>query len=70
MLPHRHDVELLWDEGGIAAPVELFVQHIILALTKEQQEQVLSAVIEEIERRNAAIQVLEEEEEFNGSGVS
>ena len=60
------EVELEWIEedgvGGIRAPVEIFVQHIILALSEEQQKYVIDAVAEEVARRNEILAGLKDED--------
>ena len=58
------EVELIWEDGGVKAPVELFVQYIIMALSKDQQEQILNAVMVEIERRNEILKSESEEQDI------
>ena len=57
MLFGPQEVELTWEDGGIRAPVELFVQHIIMALSQDQQAQIINAVTAEIDRRNEILSV-------------
>ena len=55
MFPHKHDTMLTWNEGGIKAPLEMWIQEIVMALPAETQKEILSRVIARVEEINEAI---------------
>lgn len=63
MFPHKHDTMLTWDDGGIKAPLEMWIQEIVMALPAETRIEILSRVIERVEEINEAIVASEEKDE-------
>ena len=63
MFPHKHDTMLTWDDGGIKAPLEMWIQEIIMALPAETQNQILERVISRVEEINEAITADAEKED-------
>ena len=55
MLP-RERLTVTWNDGGVDAPLDLWVSQILLALSEDQQKEVMENVIDTIERLNAAQQ--------------
>ena len=49
------DVTFVWDEGGITAPVQMWVEEILLALPSDIQSKVLTEVIKRVEYINEEI---------------
>ena len=49
------NVTLVWEGGGVVAPVDIWVSHIVLALPEDVQKKVMDAVIAEVKRRNATL---------------
>ena len=49
------DVTFVWDEGGITAPVQMWVEEILLALPSDIQNKVLTEVIKRVEYINEEI---------------
>ena len=49
------DVAFVWDEGGITAPVQMWVEEILLALPSDIQSKVLTEVIKRVEYINEEI---------------
>ena len=49
------DVAFVWDESGITAPVQMWVEEILLALPSDIQSKVLTEVIKRVEYINEEI---------------
>ena len=49
------DLTLTWEEGGVRAPVDVWVARIVLALPEDIRKVVLDAVVAEVERRNQIV---------------
>ena len=50
------DLTLTWEEGGVRAPVDVWVARIVLALPEDIRKVVLDAVVAEVERRNQTVE--------------
>ena len=55
LLGQRLDVTFVWDEGGITAPAQMWIEEILLALPSDVQSKVLTEVIERVEYMNEEI---------------
>ena len=49
------NVTLTWENGGVVAPVDLWVSQIVLALPDDVRKAVLDSVIAEVNRRNEIV---------------
>jgi len=65
-IPHEHNTTLVWEDGGVSAPVEMWIQEIILALPADMQAQVLDRITARVEEINAEIAA----EKYDGEGVA
>ena len=61
LLGQRLDVTFVWAEGGITAPVQMWVEEILMALPADVQGKVLDEVIERVELMNEEIMKAEDE---------
>ncbi len=66
----KMDVTFTWDEGGITAPVQMWVEEILMALPADVQSKVLDAVIERVEYMNEEIVKAEAEVAEDWDGVA
>jgi hypothetical protein len=62
----KSDMTLTWEdddgvEQGVTAPIDMWVTYILLALSEDQQRNVMDHVIDQIEAENLRRQVLEDE---------
>lgn len=71
LLGQRLDVTFVWDDGGgITAPVQMWVEEILMALPADVQGKVLDAVIERVEYMNEEIVKAEAEIAEDWDGVA
>ena len=55
ILGQRLDVTFTWDDGGVTAPVQMWVEEILMALPSDVQAKVLDEVISRVEYMNEEI---------------
>ena len=70
ILGQRLDVTFTWDEGGITAPVQMWIEEILMALPADVQSKVLDEVISRVEHMNEEIAKAEAEVAEDWDGVA
>ena len=66
----KMDVTFTWDEGGITAPVQMWIEEILMALPSDAQSKVLDEVIRRVEYMNEEIVKAEAEIAEDWDGVA
>ena len=59
LVGQRLDVTFVWAEGGITAPVQMWIEEILMALPSDVQGKVLDEVISRVEYMNEEIAKVE-----------
>ena len=70
LLGQKLDVTFVWDDGGVTAPVQMWIEEILMALPSDIQSKVLDEVIERIEYMNEEIAKAELEVAEDWDGVA
>ena len=70
ILGQRLDVTFVWAEGGITAPVQMWIEEILMALPADVQGKVLDEVIRRVEYMNEEIAKAEAEVAEDWDGVA
>ena len=65
----KTDVTITWEGGGVTAPLDMWVEQMLIAMPEDQQKKVLDAVIAEVKRRNETHDK-EHRTLFDGEGVA
>ena len=56
LLARESEVEMIWEDGGVRAPISVWITSIVLAMAPVDQNKVLDEVVRIVKENNAEVE--------------